>query len=423
MATATQQRLAAREEWRSHWPLVLACAIGFSFHSVASNAIGLFIDPLSDEFGWSRTEITAGLSLAALLTVPLAPVVGAAIDRWGTRLLALIGLVCSAFALASFGLANGSVAQWMALWFVYAFVSLGVKSTVWTAAVSGVFNSGRSLALGLTVAGTAIAQTIVPPLAQWLIADFGWRQAWFILGFGWGALAILTSFFFLFGAHERNRQRAKDPSDDRSAPTLRGLSFKESLKNPVLLRIALATLITMFLGIAVIVHLVPMLTDTGVSRENAALLASLAGIAGILGKLATGWLMDRLQSRWIGGATLAVSGIAFLLLLEPFRTPALMLVAIVIIGYSTGANFQITAYLTSRYGGIKNFGKIFGMMSILVALGAGLGPVAAGAIYDLSGSYTPLLVAGIPGAIISGLLIIGLGPYPDWDDALVQENK
>ena len=415
--TSIPQKRATGEEWRAHWPLVLACAIGFSFHSVASNAVGLFIAPLSSEFGWSRTEITAGLSLAAFLTVPLAPVVGAAIDRWGVRRMALPGLVLTALSLASFGLATGSVAQWLALWFVYAFISLTVKSTVWTAAVSGTFNAGRSLALGFTVTGTAIAQTIVPPLAQWLIADFGWRQAWFLLAFGWGAIALVTSFFFLYGAHERKRALAANAVAEASAVVLSGLSVKESLRNPALLRIAVATLVTMFLGIAVIVHQVPILTDAGISRENAAWLASLAGVAGITGKITTGWLMDRFNASWIGGVTLAVAAIGFLLLLEPFGTTALIVMAMVIIGYSTGAKFQITAYLTSRYGGMKNFGKIFGTMSILVTLGAGLGPVVAGAIYDIAGSYTPLLLAGIPGSVISGLLIVGLGPYPDWERA------
>ena len=421
MATEMAQRTPAAQEWSNYWPLVFAAAVGFSFHSVASNAMGLFIEPLSNEFGWSRAEITAGLSLTAFITVPLAPVLGAAIDRWGARRIALPGLVLTAISLASFGLATGSVTQWLALWVAYAFVSLSVKSTVWTAVVSGTFDAARSLALGLTLTGAALAQIIVPPLAQWLIGEFGWRQAWYMLGIGWGGLALVTNFFFLYGAQERTRQQARNVDFKAAAPVvLPGLGFKESLRNPVLLRIAAATLITMFLGIAMIVHQVPLLTDAGISRENAAFMASLAGVAGFAGKIMTGWLMDRFASGWIGGATLAAAAIGFLLLLEPFRTTALIIVAMAVIGYSTGANFQITAYLTSRYGGIKNFGKIFGMMSIVVAVGAGLGPVVAGAIYDFAGSYTPLLIAGIPGAIISGLLIVGLGPYPNWNEAPAQ---
>jgi MFS family permease len=415
MEALSSQQATAAGEWRKYWPLVLACAIGFSFNAVASNAIGLFIAPLSSEFGWSRTEITAGLSLTAFLSAPFAPVLGAAIDRWGVRRLALPSIVLTAFAVASFGLATGSIAQWLALWVIYAFLSLAVNSAIWAAAVSGTFDAGRSLALGFTMTGSAIGQTVVPPLAQWLIGDFGWRQAWFLLAFGWGGIAFVTSFFFLYGAHERKRALVANTGTDDTVVVLSGLSMMESLRHRALLRIAVATLITMFLGIAVIVHQVPILTDSGLSRENAAWLASLAGIAGIAGKIVTGWLMDQFDANWIGGATLSVAAIGFVLLLEPFRSTASIVTAMVIIGYSTGAKYQITTYLTSRYGGMKNFGKIFGMMSILITLGAGLGPVAAGAIYDIAGSYTPLLLAGIAGSILSGLLIVGLGPYPDWD--------
>lgn len=416
MAPLIAQQGAAAKEWRNHWTLVLAAAIGFSLQAVATNAIGLFIEPLSIEFGWSRAEITAGLSLAAFLTLPLAPVVGAAIDRWGTRRIALPGIVVTAASLASFGLTTGSVSQWFALWLAYAFLSLAVKSTVWAAAVSTTFNAGRSLALGITLTGAAITQIVVPPLAQWLIADFGWRMAWILIGLGWGAAAFVPCFFFLYGAHERRREAAAASVGKAAIAVLTGLSVKDSLRNPALLRIALATLITMFLGIGVMVHQVPILTDAGVSRANAAYLASLFGIAGLIGKLLTGWLMDRFQGGLVGGLTLAAPAVAFPLLLEPFRTPATIIVAMIILGYSVGANFQIITYLTSRYGGIKNFGKIFGFMSIVVTAGAALGPVAAGAVYDLAGSYTPFLIGGIPAGIISGLLVVGLGPYPDWDD-------
>lgn len=107
--------------------------------------------------------------------------------------------------------------------------------------------SGRSHALGLTVTSAALTQTIVPPLAKWLIAEFGWQQAWYMLGLGWGALAVAASFFFLHGAHERTRQQAQN-ADANSASGPARLGRKESLRDPVLLRIAAATMITMILG-------------------------------------------------------------------------------------------------------------------------------------------------------------------------------
>lgn len=397
--------------------MVLAAFTGFSFHSITTYSTGLFMQPLGEEFGWSRAQITSGLSIAALMTIPLAPVVGAMIDRWGSRRLAVVGLVLTAGAVSAFGLANGSMLQWLALWTFYSIVATGIKSTVWTAAVTGTFTAARGLALGVMMCGAAAAQIVAPPLTRWLIDTQGWRMAYLWLGAGWGGLALAMVLLFLYDAHDHARRQTPAEKERAAAappPALPGLSFGEALRNPAILRIALSTLITMFLGVALIVHQVPILVETGLSRTAAAYLASLTGLAGFAGKLATGWMSDRWNAGVVGGVTLAAPMVAFVMLLEPFRTPALIVVAMFVIGYSSGAKLQISAYLTSRYGGMRNFGKIFGIMGSLIAVGSGLGPVAAGRVYDLAGDYTPFILAGIPGSLICGLLILTLGPYPTW---------
>lgn len=125
------QNLSRAGEWRGHWKLVLAAAIGLSYGSVSAYSIGLFIEPLADEFGWSRVEISGGMSLAALLSVPLAPILGILIDRFGSRYLAVFGVVGTGLCFVMFSLITGSLAQWLGLWVLYAFLSLGSNSTVW----------------------------------------------------------------------------------------------------------------------------------------------------------------------------------------------------------------------------------------------------------------------------------------------------
>lgn len=415
--------LSARAEWRAYGLLVLAGFTGFSFHSVVTYTTGLFMQPLSDQFGWSRALIAGGLTIAALSTIPLAPLVGAIIDRWGSRRLAIIGLILTGGAVSAFGLANGSPVQWLALWVFYSVVATGIKSTVWTAAVTGTFNAARGLALGVTMCGAAAAQVVAPPLTNWLIETQGWRMAYVWLGSGWGGLALVMAVLFLFDAHDHKRRaaaaQAAMPESERTPARpvveLPGLGFGEGLRNPAIIRIALSTLITMFMGVALIVHMVPLLTEAGLSRTEAAYLTSITGIAGFAGKLCTGWMSDRWNAGLVGSITLAVPFIGFVMLLEPFRSPALIVIAMFIIGYSSGAKLQIAAYLTSVYGGMRNFGKIFGVMGSLIAIGSGVGPMVAGRVYDVAGSYTPFILAGIPASLICGLLIFGLGPYPAWN--------
>jgi len=411
--SSSTDRETAAAEWRAHWPVIFAAMAGFSFYSVGSYTTGLFMEPLAKEFGWGRAEISAGLLVTSLLTIPLSPAVGALIDRWGSRRLAIPGMALAIASIASFGLANGSLAQWLLLWTIYGIVSLGIKATVWTAAASNTFSAGRGLALGVVLCGAALTQTIAPVLAERLIDTLGWRHAYLWLALGWGGPVLLLIILFLFEPDDRRARHASRPDAPDHAGA-GGLSFSDAFRSVPLIRIGISTLLFMLLSVGVLIHQVPILTEAGVSRSHAALLASLGGIAGVLGKLVTGYASDRANGGTVGAVTLGSTAIAFVLLLEPIRSPASIIIAMIIIGYGAGTKLQITAYLTGRYGGLRNFGKIFGVMASLIAVGGGLGPIAAGAVYDHFGSYAALLLAGIPGTMLCGLLIFRLGPYPDW---------
>lgn len=404
---------AASREWQTYWPMVLAAGIAFSYSAVITFSFGLFIEPLSEEFGWRRSDVAAGLSISALLSVPLAPLLGMMIDRFGSRRIAIPSMILTAACMVSFAFANGSITQWLVLWTVYAILSVGINSTVWTAAVSGVFTAGRGLALAATLSGATLGQVFAPPLTQWLIDGYGWRTAFVALGLGWATPGLLLCSFFLFDIHDKRKQarRVGEVVKDIFIP---GLTLRQAARSIPLLRVAAATLIMMMLTIGVIVHQVPILTEAGVTRQEAALLASLTGIAGIIGKFVTGYLLDRMDAGLVCSLTMGVAALAFAMLLLPTLSVPLMVVAMIVLGYSSGCKFQVCAYQTARYGGLRNFGKIFGIMSSLVAMGSGFGPYLAGLTYDVAGSYTPLLIIGVPASLISGLLLFRLGPYPDW---------
>ena len=394
--------------------MVASAMAGLSFATVAVYSMGLFMEPLSREFGWSRAQMSLGLSIVALFAVPLSPFAGALIDRWGSRRLGIPGVILSALAFAAFSLASGSLKQWYALWVGYAVVAIAIKTTVWTAAVSSVFQSSRGLALAVVLSGAALSQTLTPLTAQWLIDGYGWRHAFLWMGLGWGAFVLVLLLPFFFDARDHERRQAASAQASGARPVLTGLTLAEGIRSPALLRIAAALFITSALGVAVTVHKVPILTQTGLSRESAAHIAALAGIAGITGKLLTGWMMDRWQSGWIGGVSVSLPALACLMLLDAIRTPTLIVVAMMIFGYSAGAYLQVCTYLTTRYGGLRHFGKIFGIMAGLMALATGIGPIVAGMVYDHFGNYTALMLAGIPMALLSGWLVGGLGPYPTW---------
>lgn len=405
----------AAEEWRRHWTLALSAMIGLSFYSFMTPAAGLFFDPLHREFGWSRTQLSAGMTIGAVLSFFLSPFVGALIDRWGSRRLALPGIVATSAAIAAFGFANGAIAQWLLLWGVWALVSMAVKSTVWSNAITGVFSTSRGLALGVTLSGTAAAQVILPPVCNWLITDYGWRTAFVVLGLGWGGVTLIFAVFFLFDLHDHKRaEPSQQPAGTSVKAGLPGLTIAEAWQNPSLWKTAVSTLLIMTVTMAVVVHQFPIIVDAGMSRADAAWIGSMVGVAGITGKLISGWLLDRVHTRWVGGVTLASTAVAYPLLIEGIATPTLVVVSMLISGYAAGTKIQICNYLTVRYAGMRNFGAIFGVMASVMALAGGAGPVLGGLAYDQAGSYAPLLWLGVVFSIASAALVFTLGPYPDW---------
>lgn len=411
-----QDRRDSRGEWRQGWTLVLAASIGFSFFSIMLAATGLFIGPLGAEFGWSRTLLSTGPSIATLMTAVLSPFCGALIDRYGPRRLVLPGVLLTIISIASFSLASGSAAQWIALWVIFGLVAVTIKSTAWTAAVLGVFKKSKGLALGMTLAGTAVAQAIVPPLANWLITEFGWRAAFVWMAFGWGGLTFLLSLLFFVDGREKPKSGI-EANEATDRPALSGLTSRKALSDRALWQVAISNFVVMALTMGLTIHLFPILTEAGVTRERAAWLVSLAGVAGIVGKLATGYLLDRLRPNWVGGITLGFAAFAFLLLLKNVTSPFFIVLAMLINGYAAGTKTQITGFLTASYGGMRNFGKIYGVMAALMALASGVGPLLAGAIYDFSGGYGPFLILGTVGCLLGGLLMITLPAYPSWKDS------
>lgn len=413
------QPRTALAEWKSGWALVLAASLGFSFYSIMLSSTGLFMEPLSKEFGWSRTLLSAGPSIATITTALLGPFLGMMIDRFGTRKVVLPGLIITMLTICGFSMANGSEVQWLTLWVLFGIVSVSIKSTPWTAAVVGVFQTSRGMALALTLMGTAVAGAVVPPLGNYLITAFGWRAAFVWLSLGWGGITFVICLFCFFDIRDRAAGRGIKASDEKpaaaAAADLPGLTIPEAWRDSTLWRLAISNFVVMVLTMGLAIHLFPILTEAGVARDTAAWLVGLGGLAGIVGKLVTGVLLDRYAPNWIGGITLGIAAVAFALLMEGIRSPVLIIVALVVNGYAAGTKTHITGYLTAGYGGMKNFGAIYGTMSSLMALASGMGPLLAGWMYDSFGGYGPFLIIGAIGCVIGGLIIVTMPPYPDFE--------
>ncbi|MFC0204213.1 MFS transporter [Novosphingobium soli] len=412
---------SAWQEWRRGWAIVVAAMAGFSFFSVLLSATGLFFEPLERAFGWDRATLSMGPAIATAVTALLSPFYGALIDRFGSRRLGIPGVIVTMAATTMFAFATGSRTQWVVMWIVFGLVLTTIKSTIWTTAVAGAFSRGRGLALGLAVTGPAIAQTLVPPLGNFLIESFGWRAAYVWFGLGWGGVTLVLCWLFLTDAHDR-KAKAAAAGAPAEAPAggqvaLPGLHRREALRNRALWQVAISSFVVMMMTIGLAMHLFPILTEAGLPRAQAAWLLSLGGIAGIVGKLVTGALLDRFAPNWTGALTMGVTAVTFAVLIWFLDSMPALLLALIINGYAAGSKTQITAFLTAGYAGMRNFGMIYGVMSALVALASGLGPWIAGRVYDVTGGYAPFLWAGAIGCALGGTMLVFLPPIPQWRES------
>lgn len=128
----------------------------------------------------------------------------------------------------------------------------------------------------------------------------------------------------------------------------------------------------------------------------------------------TGWMVDRWDASLVGAILLLTPALGYWFILNDAQNFVAILMGMIIIGYTTGAKLQICAYLTAQHAGMRNYGKIFGVMTSMIGIGGGLGSIGAGLVFDQFGHYEPILVAGILLSFVCSGLILKLGQAPDW---------
>jgi len=260
------------------------------------------------------------------------------------------------------------------------------------------------------LSGSALAQFGGPFFGSWLIHNFGWRQTYIVFGLGWGGLALLVGLFLL-----RDSPRAKPAEAGGTVPILPGIPFRKAIVSRAMILIFVVNLFNSLFGSGVTFQLKPILSETVLGEGSAAMVAAMAGFAGIVGKLGTGWLLDRTESRWVPALSFGIGAIAYYLLLDTFDSREAMIIGVLIYGMFTGAGLSVTAFLVSRYVGLRSFGAVYGVLGSMLMLGSALGPPLAGAVYDHYHSYHPLLWAVIPICLIDAMLMLFLGPYPHFE--------
>jgi MFS family permease len=394
---------------RSAWLVVAASSVGLFLHfgSLLVNAFGVFLTTLCDQFHWSRGQVSLAFSLALLAAMLTMPLTGWLTDRFGSRRPILVCMAVFGALYASLSFLTPHLWHLYAVFIILGMVGPGTSAVPHASLISRWFTERRGLALGLAMCGTATGGVIWPRATQALMDQFGWRNAYAISGGAvlLFAVPLLLSFLKEPSAPVRlSRQSSTDEEAD-------GLTRGEALRGGLLWLLLFAYFIVSMSVQACMIHLIPMLTDRGMTPGSAALAASLFGAAGMVGRLGVGYLLDLLPAERIPAIAFSVVA-AGIFLLFAGAPGASAYAAAMLIGFGYGSESATIPYLVGRYFGLRSFGEIYSYLFITVPLGGALGSYLMGAVFDGRGSYRlALLFCGVA-TVVAALALLRLGSYP-----------
>jgi MFS family permease len=393
-------------EYARGWKALVASAmgIGLGMSPLPVFTAGIFAVALQHQFGWSRGGIMAAVFLQTVSLFVIGPPLGRLTDRIGARPVAIASTIGLGLSTAAFSLTTSNIWSFYAIYAVMSAVSVGTMPTTFAKVVSQWFDRRRGMALGLALCTTGIAGILLPLYVQSLIGWIGWRGAY--VGLGLLPLVITLPCLLAF-------LPAGGPIVTTTlSPAATGMSVSEAVRRP---RYWLLAALGLAAGIAlsgIVNSLVPLLVDRGFTPGHAARLFSIYGLFLILGRITSGWLLDRFWAPVIGAIFLAAACAGSILLQHGGQNIALLIPAVMLIALSSGAEFDLCAYLTGRYFGARNFASLYAIQYAFFGLGAGIAPALFGHIHDSQGSYGAALLLAAALFAGSAVAILGLGRYP-----------
>jgi len=403
------------------WWVVFAAAVGIALHSgpITVGTFGVFLKPLSRQFGWSRGQISLAFSMFAIAGAVSAPVVGRLVDFGGAR--PVILAATSLYGLGAMALALLSGHIWL-LYSIYLYIGVvgsGTTPVPYAKVITRWFDRRRGLALGLMVAASSFSLAALPSLAQALIAAGGWRLAYVIIALMVLGISIPVVALLLkespqmmglepdggtTGLSSDAQARGEDKDEDKV------VVFAQAWRSNTFWLIAGPFFLMSLSFHGCILHLVPLLTDRGVSPHDAAIAASLVGVGGLVARLCSGYLLDLFFAPSVAVYLFSSSTIGLVLLWSgaPGFVP---FAAAFLVGIGQGAELDIIPYMVSRYFGMAAFAHIYGYLFASFLLGAVVGPPLMGLGFDTMGSYRPIIGVLAFSTILAVGLVSRLGPY------------
>jgi predicted MFS family arabinose efflux permease len=371
--------------------------LGFTF--------GVFLKPIMADTGWSRGSVSFALSVGGIFSAIAVPILGRMMDRWSIRRVALPGIVIYSACLALVGLSPKVFWIFTAM-FALAEMTSAIQTPLgYTKAISAWFDPRRGLALGIALAGVGLGGTFMPQIAHALIERVGWRATY-------ANLALLTFVVALPAVAVWIREPRPGEGERRLTAAPRALTGSTSREALAEKRFWVLAAVFFLVAVAIngpVAHIIPLLTDRGVSAGTATAIFGLFGLSTLAGRLLAGWLVDRVFAAYVASAFF-LAPIAGLVLLTS-AAGAFAGLGVILFGLGLGTEIDLIAFLVSRYFGQRSFGELYGYFFMVFIFGSTVGRVLDGYVYDLTGSYNAAFTGAGVALVAAVVLVNQFGAY------------
>ncbi len=406
----TQEDSASKKEGKLDrgWGVVAAAFWVIAITSGSFYSYGVFFKPMAAEFGWSRQLTSGVMGLACLIYVVALPFVGHLADRKGPRL-----VMAASTGLLGLGYVLGAYVESALQLYLFVGVLGGLSYPgllpVPVAVVSRWFEASRGLALGIALAGVGVGTLVMPALIALLVDAHGWRVAFLVLGFAVCLTCVPPCVLAMRdpeagSAPPLGKRETGAPETAPRTGIVADLSIREALETRVFwLLFAQYGLCITVLGM-VMIHIVPYLTDMGMSAPVAANVLGAIGLGSLFGRILAGVASDRFGVRRVLMTCLTVK-VLVLFGLARAGGFAVFYALGFLYGVSYGGFMVVIPALTSFLFGLRAMGAIFATISIAEGIGFGLGSFLAGYIWDVTGGYALMFRLG-------GVLILAAMALP-----------
>lgn len=370
------------------WSVLVGCFLGMGIAPPAILLIplGLFMKSVTGEFGWSRTEFAMIISTAAVCNALVMPLAGYLVDRFGARRVALVGTVLGCASYMCLSLAH-SFAAFVAITALSVALGNLASYPAFLFLTQRWFDKHLGLAFAITSSGLAVGTGGFSYLISQNIELHGWREAFLVAG-GVALVIGLVNLTLLVRDNDGPIPEA-ERREGKAELSNTGMTLRNAMATRDFWLYSLAFVLVLFGVVGCSFHLPAMLADWGAGSAQIAGIVAAGSLGSLFGRLSGGAMLDRLHTRAVAGIFLACQFAGFVMLFEGLQWA---LPASFLIGATQGAEIDILGYLIARRFGRLAYARIFGSAFSVTLLGAILGPIVLGLVFDRSGSYNLVLL-------------------------------